>query len=101
MLCGLFCALSVITTLPGTGIVITALLRELRVGVVVVEVGRAVEDCPEPHIDWGSVGGQIHSHACAGKEADVDQIGAADARRTDVEAVARRSIRACAPGEGG
>jgi Fe-S oxidoreductase len=42
MLCGLFCALSVITTLPGTGIVITALLRELGVGVVVVEVGRAV-----------------------------------------------------------
>ena len=78
MLCGLFCALSIITALSGAGIVITALLRELGVVVVVLEVGRAAEDCPEPHIDQGSVGGQIYGHAGAGQRTPLSTIDCCD-----------------------
>ena len=70
---------------------VAALLCELGVDVVVGEVGRASELCPEPHkIDGGSVGGQVHGEAGAGQRIAVEQIDAAG-RGVNVKAVAYRS----------
>ena len=58
----------------------------LGVGVVVVERG-AVDPRPEPHIDGGSVGGQIDGGAGPGERPHVGQVIAAESG-ADPEVVA-------------
>ena len=59
--------------LPGPGLVIAASMDGgFGVGVIVVEVGGAVDDRPPPRVDGGPVGGQIHGRAGAGEGAGTD-----------------------------
>ena len=47
---------------------------ELGVGVVVVETGRTVDHREQAHVDGGSAGGQVQTHACGCQFSDLARL---------------------------